>query len=171
MKNILLLSLILVVSCAFNNRSRKNVALSEVVLKGGVYKDISWDEKIIFKRTSWYHEATMQYDILIKELKTDSKFVNWLGRDKEYLKECSTFYVAAIYSDINIGEGTAFLESQFNKLGLERKSIMDFNENFRAHHNFSDWRLFEYKVIGLCESKNPVGDIIVSIPGYKTQKL
>ena len=164
---------IVLLSCASNIRSRKNATHSEVIFKGGIYKDETWSENLKLKRVSWFSEATMQYDILVNELKESSKFSVWLGRDKKYLNDCSKFYVAALYSHFRIGEGDAFLSAQFEKMGFVEKTIPDFEENFKAHNNYSDWRLYEYKVHGFCLPKSQAenSDIAISIPGYSTQTL
>ncbi|MBD65631.1 MAG: hypothetical protein CME62_10525 [Halobacteriovoraceae bacterium] len=170
-----LLLVLLVTSCALNNRSRKNIATSEIVLKGGIYQGKSWDENFRMKRISWYDEASMQYDVLISEIDKDSQFAKWLGRDYYYLDQCAKFYVTALYSDLDLGEGITYLASKLEKAGLDKRSIQDFSENFKAHQNFADWKLYNYKLYGFCrkpvEGESGSEDIVVSIPGFKTKTL
>lgn len=162
------ITLITLVSCA---SSRKNIAESEIVLKGGVYQNKSWDDKLNFKRISWYNEATMEYDVLIHKMSSDSKFANWLGSDKKQLEKCSEYYIGLLYADINKSQGIPLLTAQFSNLGFDQQSIMDFSDNLKAHPNYKDWRLFEYKIYGFCKNKDSGKDLVISIPGYHSQEL
>jgi uncharacterized protein YozE (UPF0346 family) len=139
-------------------------------MNGGVYRDKQWSDKLTFKRISWYQEASMEYDLMLHKLDESSNFANWMGQDKSYLKECKDFYVALIYADFNARHLVSFLENQFEEQGIKKVIINTFRENIRAHSNFSDWRLSQYKVEGFCRSEGANEELFISVPGFQSIK-
>lgn len=165
-KIILLLSFILV-SCS-SVSSRHSVTTGVVIYSGGVMGEKSWDDKMTFKRTSWYSEANLSDAIILHKLSSGSHFSNWLGSDRAYLSSCSEFYIAALYSR----KSKSFLINEIEKSGYRRKSIVTFGKEFSAHSNYADWGLQQYEVMGFCSNgKKQTGKINITIPGYKTQRL
>ena len=69
------LFLILLSSCA-SQQGRRPIYDSEVSLKGGRFGEKEWDDKLKFKRVSWYQDATLSYDVLIADLKEPSPFIH-----------------------------------------------------------------------------------------------
>lgn len=155
----------LVLSCA--SSSRKITSESEVVIKGGVFNDLQWNDELRFKRYSWYNDASMEYDILITKLDTSSKFYNWIGNDKNLLKDCAEFYVALLYADIHAQSGVSFLRQQFEAKNFKALTLIAFRENLEAHHNFQDWRLQSYKIMGFCSSTKKGRKIEIHVPGHR----
>jgi hypothetical protein len=168
---ILLLMLIFIVGSCAMNRARKNIAYSDISINGGVYNNKDWRDKLSFKRTSWFREASMDYDILFHKLDKTSSFASWMGSDQKYLTDCHEFYVALVYADINAPNGTPFLVNQIDSIGVKKVGIQDFKENLKAHENFRDWRLTQHKVVGFCRPESLKEDIVISIPGFKSVKL
>lgn len=166
----ILLTIFVLVACA-NNRARKNIAYGEVIINGGVYNNKEWKDKLIFKRTSWYIEASMEYDIMIHRLHDQSQFANWMGDDRKFLKECYRFLVALIYADFNAVNSASYLVNQIEDAGLREVSIPDFKANLKSHDNFRDWRLSQYKVVGFCQEDPNDKDLVISIPGFKQTRL
>ena len=79
-KFLILLSFTLVSCSTYNTRNR--VSTGDVVFKVGVIQEKEWSDKMVFKRTSWYSEATLSNDILLHKMDHDSKFSSWLGSDQ-----------------------------------------------------------------------------------------
>ncbi len=56
---VLLLAFVLLTSSCAVYRSFNKTAQGCVRFPGGVHKDESWDDVMIFKRASWYHGMTL----------------------------------------------------------------------------------------------------------------
>lgn len=165
------LTILVMASCA-SDRGRKNIALGEVVINGGIHHDKQWDDKLVFKRTSWFQESSMEYDIMIHKLDKTSPFAAWLEADKSYFDKCHDFYISLIYADPLATHLTkAFLVDQMDKLGLDDKSIPSFEANLKAHDNYEDWRLNQYRIVGFCKPEPPTRDLVISVPGFKSTRI
>ena len=170
MKLILLITVLIVSSCS-TFQSRRVVDISEIGIKNGVYNNQEWSSKLKFKRYSWYKDSTMTNEILLAELDRDSDFSNWLGKDKYYFSKCSKFYIGLFYSDSMAKQKNSFFLSQLNEKGYSEKTIVSFEEQLKAHQNFKDWRLFEHKVLGLCQLDKTAQKMEITVPGFKSQVL
>lgn len=172
MKVFVLFSLCLIVISCASDRGRKNIALGEVVINGGIHEDTEWDDKLVLKRTSWFQESSMEYDIMISKLDKNSNFARWLEGDKIYFDQCHDFYVALIYADpLTTHLSLAFLVDQMDKIGLDDKSIPSFEANLKAHDNYQDWRLNQYRIVGFCRPEPPTRDLVISVPGFKSTRI
>jgi len=162
--------LIVVISCA-SHRARKNIAYGKITIHGGVYENKEWSDKLTFKRTSWYQEASMEYDLMLTKLEETSPFASWMGSDQKYLKECKEFYISLIYAHVTASTPVSFMVDQLEKSGLKRIGVRNFTENLSAHDNWTDWRLSQYKVFGFCRPADSVEDIVVSVPGFMSIRI
>ncbi len=167
----LVLFLILLSSCA-SQQGRRPVYDSEVPLKGGRFAEKEWDDKLSFKRVSWYQDATLSYDLLIAELKESSPFINWLGSNKLKLNQCSHFYITFLYASPTMSNGLYHLRQELMNNELEEVSVVDFAAEVKANRIIQDRNLWEYKVVGWCskdDSESP--KINVRNSGYKDYPL
>ena len=171
MKIIIFLTFILTIASCASSRARKNIAHGEIIINGGVYNNKEWSDKLVLKRTSWYQEATMEYDLVMHKLTDDSKFASWMGPDRKYLKECKEFYISLAYADLSASNPVSFIVNQIEQRGLTRKSVRSFQDNLKAHDNYSDWRLGKYKVFGFCRPIDSNGPVVISVPGFKSITL
>jgi hypothetical protein len=147
------------------------VSKDVIKLNGGVYNDKAWKDKLIFKRTSFFQDSNMVYDILITGLKKDSPFFSWLGSDKPNIQKCSQLKVVLLYADVNTQKNTQYLVSEIEKSGLREMIILDFSHQFKAHQNAQDWNLTKHRVVGFCARNAKKIDISLNLPGFKTQSL
>lgn len=164
--------LFLIILCSCSNMLKRNTTMqSDIVFRGGQYKDKSWSERLLFKRESWYKEINMVYDFSYSKLTQESPFWDWLGSAKLVAGKCDQFYVTLLYVKRNSELTTAAFLEQFEQAGYEQIVINDFAKEMTAHTGFGDWRLSRHKVVGLCgkaDTKNPV---LVQAPGFADIKL
>lgn len=171
MKAIIMLILtMIIISCSSYN-ARRSVSESETVIRNGVYQDREWTDELIFKRFSWYSDATMKYDILLSKLDSKSGFSNWLETDANLLGTCSDLYIGLFYSSLSSTQRNSYLLSQLTKQGFSQNTLLTFSSELKAHQNFIDWGLGDYKIIGLCRRDNSKTPVTISIPGFKNQVL
>lgn len=156
----------LMVGCS-SLTSRRPIYETDISIRGGQFQDKEWEEKLKFKRVSWFKDATVTHEVLLTKLAADSKFANWLESDKKYLSQCSEFYVGIIYADINAAQGQSYLVSQLEKSNLKEVSILSFSSHIKAHQNFMDWKLIRHKVIGLCRTQASLSKMTINIPGFR----
>jgi hypothetical protein len=152
-------------------KTRRSVKKSEVIIRNGVYSDKEWSSDLVFKRYSWFKDATMSNEILLSRITMSSDFVNWLGSDRVHISSCESFYIGLIYSDNQVKQGNPYLLAQLNEQGVEEKSIIDFSYELKAHQNFKDWNLSEHKIIGLCQTKKNSESLTLTLPGFKKSSL
>ena len=171
LKLVSILILVTLFSCA-SNESRRPILESELNFRSGRYQNESWGDSLSFQRSSWFKDATLTQEIIITELKTQSAFAKWMGKDKLLLQECNHFFVTLLYSDINASQGIGYLREEFVKNGLKEYSLLEFTNQIMAHQQAIDWNLQKHKVIGWCsrETKSRL-DIEISLPGHSRHKL
>ncbi len=164
--------LILLLSSCASNKSRRPILQTTLSLSGGKYQDQAWNDNLTLYRTSWFKDATLTQDILIADLKTQSPFANWMGKDKLLLQKCQQFFVTLIYSDISAKQKLGYLRTQLESNGLKEYSILDFSFEIMAHQQIIDWNLQQHKVIGWCsEDTNTNKSIDITLPGYMKKNL
>lgn len=171
MRITILLLLSFTLSCSIINRTRKNLNISTAPLKGGVFHDKKWNDKLIFKRYSWYSETILHYDILLAKLDTKSKFSNWLEADKYKIENCAEFYIALIYAKPLERFSKTYLITQIEKQQTKSYILPDFSAHLRSHPNLRDWGLDRHRVLGLCRNTLNKNPYVIDIPGYESFKL
>lgn len=170
MKKIILLifTFFALASCS-SYRNQNKVLESEMIFKGGVSQNESWDDPLIFKRTSWYRGATLAYDFLISEIESTNKFSRWFASSgKQYLLECHKFYVAMLYTHNLEAASIARFRAQLEKQGLDERVVNEFAANIKAHFTYDEWNLNTYKIVGYCaQSKDfDPSKVLIKFPGF-----
>jgi hypothetical protein len=158
----------LIVSCA-STRSSNKVSHSDIRFPDGVYKDKSWDEDLVFYRTSWFKGATLSYDLLLVKLDKNSSFSNWLEKSKEtYDKDCKQLLIGMFYSGRTEPASLAEIKAQVLKLGYKEVSVASFKDHVSSHYVYEQWHLTTHKLVGFCyQGIGTPSDIInISIPGF-----
>jgi hypothetical protein len=152
-------------------KTRRSMTKSEIVIRNGVYLDKEWESDLIFKRYSWYKDASMSNEIMLSEISLKSDFSHWLATDKYHINKCEKFYIGLIYSDTSVKQGNSYLLAQLNKQGLEEKSIVNFSQELKAHQNYIDWGLSGHKIIGLCQMTKKSDNYYLTLPGFMQNSL
>lgn len=154
------------ISCA--NQSKNLVVKDNIDLKGGVFQKKEWREKLNFKRVSWYNGLTLIFDGQLAELTPNSQFYNWTSEyEKRTIANCSTFYVAMIYSlsRRKISENMFIQEMKRN--GFVKIQLPEFHSNLRLHPDFEKFSLQLYDVFGFCNKLEKKKAISIRFPGFK----
>lgn len=149
------------------------VSESLLTLKGGQSDHQKWEEKLSFKRYSWYKGATLKYDLLVAKLDQDSKFYNWLGRsEKSQLSKCDSFYVVLTYAASlrSAKTSSSQLTQNFDVVGLKKITLPIFSSSLRNHYFTLQWNLKKHNIRGVCKTNN-LSDIEVHVPNYETIKV
>jgi hypothetical protein len=172
---IIRLALILsLLGCSAVSKTRKEnqIQFGSVRYFGGVAKNEKWNDILEFQRVSWYQNLTLFYDVLAVELKTTSPFSKWLSeREVKEISQCSKFLVLMLYSTIPVKIAHSDFYTQVEAQGWKKIYIDDFGKSISTHPTHGDWRLQNYKVIGICHQSMNVGHIDLSFPSFNTIQM
>lgn len=165
-KNILLILILAsLISCA--NLSKNFVKKGEFTLRGGVFQNLKWNDSLVFDRYSWFHEATLLYDIMITKIDQKSPFYDWLSKDeKERLGKCDASYIAISYSLDSGKISKKMMENDAKRSGYQRISLTHFKQQFKAHAD--EFSAEFYDIAGLCyrgDLRNRE-NILIRFPGF-----
>ncbi len=163
--------LFVIISCSTISDTRNSFSEKEFVYTGGIYHNYKWDDELKLKRYSWYKDATMTNEIVLANLDRHSPFSKWLGRDFKYLNECEKLQVLLLYSNSTSTQKNPYLEAEIEDDNYRVFKMLEFEKEFKAHHNFKDWGLEMHNVYGLCKLKNASENIVVTLPGFKSKIL
>lgn len=165
-----LIFLTLFASCA-NQLTQNIVKEGESLIAGGVSADKEWDDKMIFKRVSWYKDFTLLFDSNMWKVSAQSPFLNWFStREKSYLNSCEEFYVVLTYSmDADLISENDFFK-QLEMQGAEFMEMPQLKSNLKLHPHFEENSFQLYKVGGLCMKKAGT-QLKITFPGYQEKLL
>jgi hypothetical protein len=155
--------------------TQNKVSSGDAAIVGGVYQEKQWEDKLSFKRVSWFYGAVMYYDAYLTYLAEDSPFFAWIGEgSKQELTNCQKILIAMVYSSSSKKIGHATFIEQMNRQGLYEVNLLNFSQNMRVHPDFRAWNLNHYKVKGFCENKNSVQagqNLSFNFPGFKAVRV
>ncbi len=166
---IFLLVTLILSSCA--NLSKNTVREGKLIVKNGVAQDKAWNENLEFKRISWSHELTLQFDLMMVSIPPQSSFNFWFSADElEVVNKCGTFRVLLAYSlDTKILPYSQINE-QIEKIGYKKVDLIQFKKQFNQHPDAEMNSLRLYQLYGICHSDKIVKPMIFNFPGY-SQKI
>lgn len=166
----LLFVLLLASSCSTLNKNMVKEGTYDI--KGGVYKNMKWDDSLTFKRISWFKELTLTFDIFMTQVKKEAPFYQWFSDDEKKLVEsCLDSKVVLTYAwdPMQISREGFFAEAE--KLGFERLSIPNFHSNVKMHPNFARINVYLYKTSLLCRKRIGGEALAITFPGFNTVVL
>jgi hypothetical protein len=170
MKFIPLLVFVMLSSCAAYKTYNQTTS-GKVILRGGVYKNDSWDDALIFDRMSWFHGVTLYYDALFWKANLDSPFAQWLSpTEKEFFTKCESFLVAAGYSADPTKISHVNFREQMRLNGYDDVVLNTFSSYLKSHPSATDWRLSNYKIMGYCKrspSRMDTANLAINFPGFQ----
>lgn len=165
------LSLFLIVSCATSNLSKNTVQESVLLVKNGTFSDKVWSENLEFKRTSWYHELTLQLDVMMAHVSPQSAFNFWLSKDElEQMVKCGDARVVMAYSLDTKDIPYSMLYEQLEQNGYSRFEIPQFRKHLLQHPDAVQYGFRLYKIFAICKSVQDHKPLIMNFPGY-SEKL
>ena len=169
-KNLVFLtSLLIFISCA--NLSKNTVKEGPFLVRNGTVGDKVWKENLSFKRVSWYHELTLQFDFMLGEIVPQSSFNFWFSKDElDMIGKCGEFRIVAAYSQDTDIIPYSNLNIQLENSGYRKVELVNFKKHFFQHPDSEMNSLRLYQVYGICRAINIDKPLIFSYPGY-TEKI
>lgn len=162
--------LILAFSCSTLNKNLVKKGTYDI--KGGVYKNMKWDDSLTFKRISWFKELTLTFDIFMTEVKKESPFYAWFSEDEKKLVEsCLDSKVVLTYAWDPMQISREGFYAKAEEKGFERMSIPEFHSNVKMHPNFARINVYLYKTHLLCRKRLANEALAISFPGFNTVVL
>ena len=80
------------------NLSKNQITHSSFILKNGYFQGRPIKTELVFKRYSWFKEATLMYDIRIAPISQEAPYFQWLAYySQQDVKKCPQFYIALFY--------------------------------------------------------------------------
>lgn len=174
MKLIFILTLLAIAGCAGYKSFNQNTT-GEVVLRGGLYRKETWDDRLVFKRMSWYHGMTLYYDALVYKADPDSPFSKWFSpAEKEYFAKCESLLVTVNYSSDPAKISHVNFREQMKLNGYDDVVINHFSASLRTHPSAVEWRIFNYKIMGYCKrspTRLNTPNLAINFPSFKYLEL
>ena len=174
MKNIIKLIIVslLTYSCASTNLSKNIVREGDFLVKNGVFADKKWEENLIFKRLSWYHELTLQFDLLLAPVSAQSSFNFWFSpTEQQDIQKCSDFRVVLAYSLDTKLIPYSILNEQLELAGFKKVELFNFKKHLMVHPDSELNSLRLYQVYGICRLDKEVKPLILNFPGFTEKAL
>ncbi len=141
-------------------------------LKGGRFLEKKWQNKIIFKRYSWYKDLSLSFEILLGEIKKDSNFYSWISpENKEEIKKCEKLFISLIYYPDKHKKLYKLISQKLDKKGLKRVNLKRMEENLKMHPDLDQFFYHDYKNQFFCSKVKEHLKINIQLPGFKIAKL
>ena len=170
MKFSLLLIAFMMAGCAAY-KNYNQTTKGKVFIRGGIYKEESWDDVMTFRRMSWYHGVTLYYDALFYKADLDSPFSKWFSpSEKEFFTKCEDFLVTVTYSADPTKISHVNFREQMKLNGYDDVIINTFASYLKVHPSANEWRFQNYKIMGFCKrspSRLGTDHIGINFPSFR----
>lgn len=167
MKKIFFLFLTFLFFTACANLSKNTVREGDFLVKNGAAGDKIWKENLNFKRVSWYHELTLQFDLMLGSITPQSSFNFWFSSDElEVIGKCEDFRIVLAYSQDTKIIPYSYLNEQIEKSRYKKIELISFKKQFFQHPDSEMNSLRLYQVYGICRTDKTDKPLIFSFPGY-----
>lgn len=168
-KNILTftISMFILSACSSSNLSKNIVQDSTILVKNGTFADKVWKEDLVFQRTSWYHELTLQFDLMMASVSAQSSFNFWFSKEElEQIVKCADARVVMSYSLDTKDIPFSTLNDQLEKSGYTRFDVPEFKKQLLQHPDAVQFGFRLYKVFAICKKSEDHKPLIINFPGY-----
>lgn len=166
----LVFSLLFLVSCS--NLSKNTIESGKFYVRNGVQAERSWNEDLIFDRFSWYHELSLQFEIMLGNISPQSGFNFWFSKDElDFMSKCTHPQLMLAYSIDTSIIPYSTLNDQLEKNGITKIELIEFKKNLNAHPDSSGNSLKHYRVFGLCRKNGNLNPIKITFPGFSEKAL
>lgn len=173
MKNLFLLSLISLFFVGCTNLSKNTIKEGTLLVKNGTMAEQVWTrENLNFKRYSWYHELTLQFDVMISEVSPQSSFNFWFAKDELLVaQKCGDFKIVMAYSYDTKIVPYSHLNKQLELSGYKKIEIPEFKKQLLQHPDSEMNSLRLYQVYGICREERNHSVLKLSLPGFIEKQL
>lgn len=152
-------------SCA--NLSKNTVKDGTFVVRNGTAGPKIWNENLNFTRVSWYHELTLEFDLMMASIPAQSSFNFWFSAEElELASKCGDFRVVLAYSLDTKVIPYSHLNEQLDLAGFKKFDLATFKKNFLRHPDSEMNSLRLYQVYGVCRSGTEAKSLIFNFPGF-----
>ncbi len=171
LKNLWILALLLLsVSCS--NLTKNTVQETHLIVKNGTFNDKVWNEDLVFQRVSWYHELTLQFDVMLAGVAPQSAFNFWFSKDElDQMMKCGDARVVLAYSQDTKDIPYSMLYDQLEKSGFTRFDLIEFKKQLLQHPDSQQNGLRLYHIFGICKKVNDHKPLIINFPGYSEKSI
>ena len=144
----------------------------EFNLKGGRFLKKTWEDRIIFKRYSWYKDLSLNLDILLGEIKKDSNFFTWVSpSNEEKLKNCERLFVSLVYYPTKHKDFYKLISKKLDKKGLVEVKMTRVAENFKMHPDLDQFFHHNYINRFFCSEFKKNIEFNLQFPGFKNIQI
>ena len=162
---ILLLTLLTFASCA--NLSKNSIKEGPFLVRNGTAGDKVWKENLNLKRVSWYHELTLQFDLMLGSIEPQSSFNFWFSKDElDMIGKCGDFKIILAYSQDTKIIPYSYLNEQLDHSGYKKMELISFKKQFLQHPDSEMNSLRLYQVYGICRPEKTDKPLILNFPGF-----
>lgn len=165
-----LLFLILFSSCS--NLSKNSVGDGTFIVRNGTAGDKVWNESLVLKRVSWYHELTLQFDLMIGNINPQSGFNFWFSKEElADVMKCSDFRIVMAYSLDTKIIPYSYLNEQLEYAGFKKIDLISFKKHILQHPDSEMQSLRLYQIYGACRDGQNLKPLIFNFPGYSEKVI
>ncbi len=166
-----LLVLLLVLS-GCGNLSKNITREGTYYIRNGAFADKTWDEDLQFRRTSWYHELTLQFDLMMTPITPQSSFNFWFSKaELEDVQKCGDFRLALVYSLDTKVIPYSLLNEQLERSGFKKIELLEFKKHLLSHPDSEMNSTRLYQVYGLCRDAKELKPLVLNFPGFNEISL
>ena len=176
MNNKFKLSFLLILMALFNscssNLTKNGVQQGVLLLSNGTFADKTWKEDLPFTRAAWYHELTMQFDVMLAKISPQSSFNFWFSKSElDSMMKCEDSRVVLAYSLDTKDIPYSSLYEQIENAGYTRFDIPEFKKQILQHPDaqVNGFRL--YHIFGICKMSKDAKPLILRFPGYLEKQI
>lgn len=164
-KNLSLLVMLMLFGCS--NLSKNIVDEGTFYLSNGTLADKTWNEDLSFQRYSWYHELTMQFDLMVTKVSAQSGFNFWFSKDElASMNNCKDARLVLAYSLDTKIIPYSMLYDHFDRSGYARIELPEFKRQLLQHPDSTMNSLRLYHVLGFCKKNLTSNQLVINFPGY-----
>ena len=136
-------------------------------MRNGVAGDKTWIENLVLKRVSWYHELTLDFDLMLANIEPQSSFNFWFSKDElEAIGKCGDFKIVMAYSRDTKILPYSLLNEQLDFSGYKKIELPTFKKQFIQHPDAEMNSLRLYQLYGICRPDQNNKPLIFNFPGY-----
>ena len=171
MQSKILKFLIFTLLSSCSHLSRNQTKVGELHLNGGRYKNQKWEEKLKFKRATWFLEVSAVFDGLFYKVDKNSPYYSWFDQiEKEKINSCGSFVVALFYNLDSAHISRGQFKDQMAKNGFDEFLVMNFEDYIKNHHDINIYRLGLYHLSGFCHPLDKK-ELVIDFPSYDEVKI
>ena len=157
-------------SCA--NLSKNSVKEGVFLVRNGTAADKVWNENLSLTRVSWYHELTLQFDLMFVNISPQSSFNFWFSKEElDDVVKCKDFRVILAYSADTKIIPYSLLNEQLDVAGFKKVDLLNFKKHLLQHPDSEMNSLRLYQVYGACRSENVHKSLIFNFPGFTEKTI